>query len=66
MTCDTFITHTYWFYIVRIKNTNDTRIEKKKSRTRSERDDDDFAVVVFVVVVNRIAPVITKNKRIWI
>ena len=61
--------------IVRIKNTNDTRIEKKKSRTRSERDDDGFGftlflvvvVVIVVIIIIVLPPVITKNKRIvWI
>ena len=62
---------TYWYYIVRIKNTNDTRIEKKKSRTRSERDDDGFGftlflvvvVVIVVIIIIVLPPVITKNKK---
>ena len=66
---------TYWYYILRIKNTNDTRIGKKKSRTLSERDDDGFGftlflvvvVVIVVIIIIVLPPVITKNKRIvWI
>ena len=67
---------TYWYYILRIKNTNDRRIENKKSRTRSERDDDGFGftlflvvvVVIVVIIIIVLPPVITKkNKRIvWI
>ena len=30
VTCDTFITDTYWYYIVRIKNTNDTNRKEEE------------------------------------